>query len=155
MLVSLISLGATVKLLMNEKKTYFINNGKLYEGFTLKVEYENQLKNLRIQRKNMLDSVELTIRQLSAQSREEESKVAQEYYFEKAKKFEEEEASLLDEYNAQIWRRLNQYAIEFCKERNIDIMFGANGSGTLLHASESMDLTNDLLAYSNKKYAGK
>lgn len=155
LLVSLISIGITLKLFLNEKKTCFINNGKLYEGFTLKTEYENQLKDLRIQRKNMLDSVELTIRQLSAQNRKEESEIAQDYYLDKARKFEEEEASLLEEYNIQIWKRLNQYAIEFCKERHIDLMLGANGSGTLLHANESMDLTDELLAYSNKRYAGK
>ena len=39
----------------------------------------------------------------------------------KAKKFEEDETALLSEYNQQIWKRLNQYAIEYSKEKNIDI----------------------------------
>jgi outer membrane protein len=155
LIFSLISIGISMKLILREKRTYFINNGKLYEGFTMKTEYENQLKNLRIQRKNMLDSVELTIRQLNAQNRKEESEIAQEYYLDKARKFEDEEATLLEEFDVQIWKRLNQYAIDFCKERNVDLMLGANGSGTVLHANESLDLTNELLAYSNKRYAGK
>jgi len=139
-----------------ENKTiYFVNNGKLYEGFTLKVEYENQIKDIRLKRKNMLDSVELSLKQLEAQGNSEAFAYAREYYIEKVRSFEKEEELLLEEYNQQIWKRLNQYAAEFSKNKKIDILFGANGNGTLLHANENIDLTEDLIKYSNQRYAGK
>lgn len=153
--ISIAALSVAVLNMRNDKAIYFVNNGKLYEGFTLKTEYENQIQTIRIQRKNMLDSVELTIRQLESKKMDEESAYAKEYYVEKLKSFEQDEENLLSEYNKQIWSRLNKYAEEFSKEKEIDILFGASGNGTLLHADGAIDLTNELITYANNRYAGK
>ncbi len=138
-----------------EKHIYFVNNGKLYDNFKLKIEYESQIKTIRSQRKNMIDSIELTLRQLELQNRNDEFKIAQGYYIEKVKKFEEEEEVLIQEYNQQIWKRLNQYAVDFSKEKGIDILLGASGDGNLLHADDQIDMTKELIAYANNRYAGK
>lgn len=103
----------------------------------------------------MLDSIELTIKQFQAQNLSKEYEYAQEYYIGKAKQFEQEENDLMSEYNQQIWKRLNQYAIDYSKEKNIDILFGASGNGTLLHAKQEIDVTEDLVKYCNKRYLGK
>jgi outer membrane protein len=154
-LLSITAITISMLTMRNDKTIYFVNNGKLYDGFSLKVSYERQVEALRMSRKNMLDSIELTIKQLDARQMPAESKYAQEYYMEKARTFEEEEQGLLTEYNQQIWKRLNQYAEEFSKEKHIDILFGATGNGTLLHANAAIDLTDELIAFSNKRYGGK
>lgn len=155
LLLSAGALTVSIMNMRNDKTIYFVNNGKLYDGFTLKIEYEKQIQTLRINRKNMLDSIELGIRQLDARKMQAESEYAQAYYIEKAKAFDEEESQLLSEYNQQIWKRLNSYAEAFSKEKHIDILFGASGNGTLLHADETIDLTSELIQYANTKYSGK
>lgn len=154
-ILAIASCSISIYLLQQKKSICFVDNGKLYDGFTLKKEYEKQIEKLRMSRKNMLDSIEFSIKQFESRNLENESKFAQEYYMEKAKQFEEDEENLLAEYNQQIWKRLNQYAIDFAKEKNVDILLGASGNGNLLFGNEKIDLTNDLIAYSNKKYNGK
>lgn len=154
----IIAIAALVFSIINYKSQssiYYVNNGKLYDGFNLKIEYEKQIQNIRINRKNMLDSIELTIKQFQAQNLLKEYEYAQEYYIGKAKQFEQEENDLMSEYNQQIWKRLNQYAVDYSKEKNIDILFGASGNGTLLHAKQEIDVTEDLVKYCNKRYLGK
>jgi outer membrane protein len=155
LLIALSSLTIAVMSMRNDRLIYFVNNGKLYEGFNLKIEYEKQIQSIRIQRKNMLDSVELTIKQLESKKMEAETEYAKEFYMEKLKSFEQDEENLLSEYNKQIWTRLNKYAEEFSKEKKIDILFGASGNGTLLHANEAIDMTSELILYANSRYAGK
>lgn len=154
-MLSAAALTVSLMNMRNDKTIYFVNNGKLYDGFTLKIEYEKQIQTIRTNRKNMMDSLELGIRQLEVRNMKAESQYAQEYYIEKAKAFDEEESQLLSEYNQQIWKRLNSYAEAFSKEKHIDILFGASGNGTLLHADETIDLTSELIQYANSKYSGK
>jgi outer membrane protein len=155
LVLSVTAVSLSLMNLRNEKTIYFVNNGKLYDAFSLKINYENQIQALRIHRKNMLDSIELSIKQLEAKKMTQEAKYAEEFYVEKAKTYQEEENGLLSEYNEQIWKRLNQYAEEFSKEKKIDILFGATGNGTLLHADAAIDVTDELIQFSNKRYSGK
>jgi outer membrane protein len=154
-ILSVIAISFSLFQFSNRKQIFYVENGKLYDGFTLKKEYENHIQKLRIGKRNMLDSIGLKIRQLEASKMTKEAEYAQEFYVQKAKIFEEEEEAVLTEYNQQIWKRLNQYAIEYSKEKNIDILFGASGNGTILHANEILDVTNDLIVYANKRYSGK
>ncbi len=153
--LSILALLFSIYQYSQKKEIYYVENGKLYDGFNLKKEYETQIQKLRIERGNQLDSLALHIKQLEAQKLTNEAQYVQEFYIQKAKKFEEDETALLSEYNQQIWKRLNQYAIEYSKEKNIDILIGASGNGTILHANEKLDVTNDLINYANKRYSGK
>lgn len=157
-ILSLIISTVALFLTLNNNKmkdVYYVNNGKLYEGFKLKQEYENQIQTIRNNRKNNLDSIELSLKQYQAKKMNDEFEYTKNYYLEKAKEYEEEEDRLLTEYNQQIWSKLNQYAIDYSKENNIDILFGATGNGTILHAKEEIDITNKLIEYSNSRYNGK
>jgi Skp family chaperone for outer membrane proteins len=154
----LMSVGTLIVLLMvvtQTNKTFYVNNGKLYESFKLTKESEEKVKNLRLQRKNMLDSIGFTLKQLEAQNKVEEFNYVKDYYLDKIKKFEEEESVLIEEYNKQIWERLNQYAKEYSEQKNIKLLLGASGDGNLLHADSELDKTKELVDYSNLKYAGK
>ena len=153
--LSILALSFSIYQYSQKKEIFYVENGKLYDGFNLKKEYETQIQKLRIERGNQLDSLALHIKQLEAQKLTNEAQYVQEFYVQKAKKFEEDETALLSEYNQQIWKRLNQYAIEYSKEKNIDILIGASGNGTILHANEKLDVTNDLINYANKRYSGK
>lgn len=158
LLAVVMSATALTLFALNQKKSkeiYFVNNGKLYDGFTLKKEYEKQIQNLRIHRKNVLDSIEFTISKLETVQSKSELEYAKAYYVEKVNTFQEEENNLLSEYNTQIWNRLNTYAAEYSKSKGIDLLFGASGNGTLLYADNRIDITEELIKYANSRYDGK
>jgi outer membrane protein len=60
-----------------------------------------------------------------------------------------------NEYQEQIWKQLNQYIREYGEQNGYSFIHGAMGNGNLMYAAESKDLTKDILAFCNKRYAGK
>lgn len=41
---------------------------------------------------------------------------------------------------------------QYGKERNIRLLVGANGAGTVLYGDKGIDMTDDLIKYLNSKY---
>lgn len=81
--------------------------------------------------------------------REIESEVERKVYL-----ASQNEISLTEDYNAQIWTQLNQYIKEFGKSKDLDLMLGANGNGSILYANEAYDLTEECILYVNNKFSG-
>lgn len=54
--------------------------------------------------------------------------------------------------NEKVWERLNVKIQDFGKKEHIEMLIGANGMGTVLYASESRDVTDDLIKYVNESY---
>src|SRR5690606_15001306 len=57
--------------------------------------------------------------------------------------------------NEQVWQRLNPLIIKYGKEKNLHLIIGANGMGTVLYNDASYDLTDDLITHVNMEYEGK
>lgn len=53
------------------------------------------------------------------------------------------------------WNLLNEYILEYGKKYRYDFIYGANGEGNLMYASEGKDITDKVIEFSNKKYNGK
>ena len=58
------------------------------------------------------------------------------------------------EINRKAWERLNNYLEEFGKQQNVHLIFGIQGSGNIMYADESFDLTAEAIEFSNAKYEG-
>ena len=54
----------------------------------------------------------------------------------------------------KIWSRINGYAKEYGKENNYQLILSSGNQQSVLFADEKIDITNNLLAYINKKYEG-
>lgn len=72
---------------------------------------------------------------------------------------EKEELNQFNDYfgaeqSSKIWARIRSYSSEFSKENDYQIILGSDNKGNVLFADESIDITNDLLTYINKKYEG-
>ncbi len=50
---------------------------------------------------------------------------------------------------------INDYVKEYGKKYNYDIIFGASGSGNIMYAKETTDLTETILTGLNKEFDGK
>ena len=55
----------------------------------------------------------------------------------------------------QVWKRLNPIIQAYGKEKGYRMILGANGNGGVLYAeSASADITEDIIKYVNRNYAG-
>lgn len=164
---ALIFIGVVVLLLFwnkdNDKKTGYVQIEKLFDEFDLKKELEKTYKVYREKEKNKLDSLTVVIKGLDAKFSSNEKwtedeflkyKLNRENYENRIKDFEMNCQKMMDDFDAQIKNQMNQYVMEFGKENNYKFIYG-NSDGSLMYADSSMNITNEVLKFINKKYSGK
>ncbi|GAA4454333.1 OmpH family outer membrane protein [Rurimicrobium arvi] len=66
--------------------------------------------------------------------------------------FDKYQAYLEQDMTAKVWERLNPQLEEFGKEMGYRIIIGANGRGTVLYGSSSIDVTEKAIEFVNHKY---
>ncbi|HYG53227.1 MAG TPA: OmpH family outer membrane protein, partial [Flavobacteriales bacterium] len=76
-------------------------------------------------------------------------------YMELMKVYDEENQKVNADYDAQIIKQMNIYIKEYGDANGYDMIFGSLGNGTVMQAQASMDVTEPVIKYINKKYAGK
>ena len=161
--INILFAGALVFIYSLIPATAYVDTNKLFNEFQLKKELELTLSNVKNQRKQILDSLELQLNVLSGQLNGKKALSAgdketfaslREEYFYKKKQFDEDNEALTQKYNQQIFQQLNQYIQDYSKEEGYDYVFGAEGSGALMAASEKKNITEEVLSFINLKYQG-
>lgn len=145
------------------EKTGYIKMGELFEEFELKKQLTNQLEQTTVARKNVLDSLKLNLEMMVVriQGNDTNDSLKQaflynkEQYLAKQKQFEGENQQLQQQYDNQIWTQINEFVESYGKEHEYEYIFGANGTGTIMYAKETNDITADVIKYANLKFAGK
>lgn len=147
---------------LNTPKIGHIRSPELFEKFQYKKELEAQLKLTQSARKQILDSLQLRLEIMRRQFQTSASADAyREFeqsnagFQQKKQEFEEDDEQLIRKYNEEIWNQLNQYIQEYAEKEGYDYILGADGSGVLMAADKSHDLTEELINYCNKKYEGQ
>lgn len=126
----------------------FIDSMKLFESFTMKVEYDKILENDLLAETVALDSLSTLIN--SATNVQILTKLKREYQVAEQlmnNKFEQYSMK----YTKLVTARLDEYVKEFAKDKNLDIVFSGN-NGTVLFVKESNDFTEEMITYANKKF---
>jgi outer membrane protein len=168
LIIALISCGVSGYLFSTRPKTAFVNLNKLYSEFEMKKQLETQLLTVQDIRKKTLDSLGLTLNQLSRNLesmnvKEDEMlyrKMAMEFdnrrqeFAYKQELFEKDNQTMTDQYNTQIWKQLNQYVKDYGDKNGYSYIMGGDGSGTMMYANQGADLTETLLAYTNERFKG-
>jgi outer membrane protein len=158
----IISLGTIVLLRSGgDTRTAYIEVAKVYDAFKMKKELEGKFTTVELFRKSVLDSLELNLQLLSVEfdkTKCEETKTTflqkkQEYLGIK-KQYEEDNAAASQQYTEQIFTQLNQYITEYGKEHGYKYIFGAEGSGSLMYANDSENITEEITTYVNDQYKG-
>lgn len=147
---------------MDKKKIVYVKTGELYSGFEMKKELENTYVTVQKGRKHQLDSLELELKILNKRFDVEGEKkelvnifeAKRENYLLKKQQFEQDDALMQEQFTAKIQKQLNQYVMDYGKENECDYILGADGSGSLMYAKDSDDITKDVLVYINNKYKG-
>jgi outer membrane protein len=60
-----------------------------------------------------------------------------------------------ERYSREIWQQINQYTKDFGKKNGYAVIYGANGSGSIMYADTTLDITAPVLLYINERYEGK
>lgn len=138
-------------------KNVYIENGALFDGFSMKLELEKKFKNTESIKTQMLDSIynEIKLKVQIADPKEENNiMLLKKEYMYKKKNFENENDEMMKSFNEQIWSQLNEYTKEFAILNNYDFLFGANGQGGLMYSKENHNVTKELIEFVNAKYSG-
>lgn len=148
----------------SQDKIAWVNINKVYNEFTLKKELESKLTQTQNARKKVLDSLEFELKVLSREIKTEEGKdknkirlfeLKRENYLNKKSEVEIDNDVLQKKYNEQILNQLNQYLKDYGKQENFRYILGTDGSGSIMYATESDEITEGAIKYINEKYKGK
>jgi outer membrane protein len=146
-----------------EKKVGFVKIQQVFAGFNYKKELENNLKSVSLKRKNILDSLELELKILAKQiklDRKLDNKKAAEFeakkevYLSKKKNFEDDNEQMVKQYDENIIKQLNQYVRDYGEKNKYQFIYGADGTGNLMFADSTYDLTNKVIEYVNERFNG-
>lgn len=147
----------------NESKKFaYVDLQKVFNEFQLKAELSAKYQNVVEQRQLTLDSLALNLESFRNVLNENQTDIflKQKYnliaqkYQQKSQEFENSNQELQQKYNDQIWAQINQYVKEYSSAENLMIVFGGNGSGSIMYVDESKDITTNLINYINAKYNG-
>lgn len=147
----------------NEKIVY-VENFKLYNEFDLTKELNLELTDFSQKRQRELDSLNMIFNDMTARFEIMTQIPAEDYrayndlrniIMFRQKAYEEELYSKSEEYDSQVWERLNNYTKEYAVQNDYDYILGATGTGNLMYAKDTLDITDELVSYCNQNYNGK
>ena len=159
--VGLIALSILTYDLLCVSKLAYVDVPKVFSQFDMKKEMQLKFNETEKARKRVLDSLTFDLQMLSRKLKSNPSEelsqlfeVNREYFFKNKARMEEDNAALSSQYDKQILERMSQYIADFCKKNHYDMVYGADGNGTLMYADESYNISEDVIAYINNRYKG-
>lgn len=147
----------------NGSHLVYIDVKKTIKEFALAKDFDLKLQQTDQKRKQLLDSLQFDAEMASRQFLNDSTNTKlKEIFFAKRdgflsrqNQFQHDQQAQLDQYNEQVLKQINQYALEFRKEKSYPIMFGASGNGSIMSADEAFDVTEEFIGYLNTHYNGK
>lgn len=136
----------------NNDKIVSVDNLKLFEGFKMTKEMKSIGNKEYASKKTHLDSIYLKLQEQDLDKNTKE--VLMKEFVSKREEFEQFNQSFAIQESDKIWKRINSYVKEFAKEKDYKIVLGSENSREVLYTSETIDITNELLLYINKRYEG-
>jgi outer membrane protein len=129
------------------RKSGFIVNQKVFNEFLGKKELEKKLTVLRARDRVTLDSLVGLLESTSNTS-------LLKFYQDRIDNMAISERQLSDQYTSDIWKVINESVNEFGEREGYDLIFGAVGSGSLMYANKSQDITDEVIQFVNERYKG-
>jgi len=134
-----------------QPKTAYVIMNELFKGFEAKKELEATFFEKQKHQSERLDSLKEKIILLSGKE-----KIAhQKQYNQLLHTYEQENQQTSQKYDKQIWLQINKYLKEYGIKHHYQYIYGADGSGTIMYADSSQNITKEVLHYLNKKYQGE
>jgi outer membrane protein len=129
----------------------------------MKKEFEKKYATTLNARKKIVDSLtfELNVLLKKIETEKEKNKSSiqefntkREEYIQRKKNYEEDNAALTKQYDQEILTQLTQYVKDYGEKNYYTYIFGNDGNGSLMYASETKNITKEVLEFINSKYKG-
>jgi|SRR6185295_17802958 len=159
-------LGIVGYLIVNagpKRKVGYVYIKELYTGFELKKQMEQKYLRLKHQRDKVLDSSKFELnnllKRIDAENKKnpktlEEFDKKKEQFYQTKNSFEEENRKLSQDFDEQILTQLNQYVKDYGIQEHYDLLFGNDGNGSLMFATDELNRTKEVLQFINQRYNG-
>ncbi|MGB0178298.1 MAG: OmpH family outer membrane protein [Owenweeksia sp.] len=140
-----------------QTRTRYVDLVKVYNGFELTKIYEGQLNSMTKSRKTRVDSLSLIYNiqrnkeKLNGQYTDT-LRYLQQTLSDANFQLQQETERLTSTFEEAVWKQLNQFLKEYAEAEEIDIFFGANGSGNIIYGEEAFDATEEVTAFVNERF---
>lgn len=152
-LLTLIVLGFFYYSSKQKQEVVYIDSVKLFNGFNMTKDIKI-IEGAKLKKQGKeLDSLYVIFQSIKDENNTS-SKSLQQQIAQKSKAFQELQDNYSQNLSNNVWSRLNAYINEYAQINNLKIIFGANGNGNLMYGHESINVTPQILEFSNKKYEG-
>lgn len=148
-------------------KTAYVEIKKVFNGFLMKGELEAKYNQVQNERAKILDSLSFGLKVLAKHLNDEKNagntiakevverfEYKRENYLKLKGQYAEDNAALSKKYDEQILGQLTQLVMEYGKEKDYDIILGADGNGNLMYSKESYNVSDEVINFINNKYKG-
>jgi outer membrane protein len=136
----------------SNKLIVYVDNNKLFDGFYMTKEMKKIGEKEFNARKTILDTLYAKLQSTAISEGDKKAMMSQ--FIQGKQELEQFNQSFAATEVTKIWSRIHGYTEDFSKENKYQLIVGSDNKNTILFASEKIDITNDLLAYINKKYEG-
>jgi len=159
----LIAIAISIFTFKSIPNSTYVDVTSVYNNFEFKKDLEKKLNHLSNIRTNKLDSIELDLnimfRSLNSEGNPTDDQMQlfntkKQNFLNLKRQYEEEYANLAKEYDDQIYAQINQYILDYGESTSYEYIFGATGSGNLMYAKDSENITEEVLKYINNRYKG-
>lgn len=144
-------------------KTGYVSTPEVYNEFVMTKEFQSKFSNVKQMRQQVLDSIKIELQLVRNRLQNAKTKndslidkyeTLRQKFLLKEKQFTEENDLLEQQYSDQVWKQLNQYINDYGDKHGYAYIYGASGSGSLMHADKKFNVTEELILYANERYKG-
>lgn len=139
-------------------KTGYIVTGKLYDSYKGSKELNAKVQQQQNRYRLILDSLRIEITVAASSTDPVQLKRAEEMkntYTALSNEFVQYNEQYVQNEQGKIWNQLNEYVSTYGIEHKYMMIYGANGTGNVMYADSSLNITEPVLEYANAKYDGK
>jgi outer membrane protein len=130
----------------------YVDYVKLFDGFVMTKELKRTGEKEFNVRKTHLDSLFSSLQSQSISQKNKQNLMKQ--FVHEKEELEQFNQSFAASESLKIWTRIHSYAEDFSKENNYELIIGSENKTPVLYSDESIDVTQKLLMYINKRYEG-
>lgn len=130
----------------------YVSMTQVFDEYKLKDKYAGELAALEQKSNGKLASLQQELKKYSAGPKASPSVIEKlnQNILDAQQVLTEEYTKKKQEYEGQIWSEINAKVIAYGKEHNIDFILGAKGDGNIMYASDSKDISKEIIVYINQ-----
>jgi outer membrane protein len=135
----------------SKKTIVYVDNVALFNGFQMTKELKGEGEKILSKKKQTLDSLQL---QLSFKIAETDKGMVINKIIQQQQEVQKFENEYIQNNSEKIWKRISVYSKEFAEKNDYVLIIGSQYKGDVIYGNNTINVTNEMLNFINKKYEG-